>query len=202
MKRRLCVLAIILISALSVYETAADSQKKTSSGQHKAGTISEEKAATNATADAPPECAQVVRDFIAYISRPKPDIATDKQAQSRWLSDDLRKGLEHRLAAYNDYAKKNADSPEEPPSNADFVGSWDYPTTYSIVGVRRYDKRAIVDVTLKWGPKTQYPGDSRLASYVVVRERDAWKLDDVYTFRGEFVSTGSLSQTFASATYP
>ena len=80
------------------------------------------------------------------------------------------------------------------PGNSTFVGSWDYPSTYSIVASRRYGKRAIIDVLYKWGPKTNYPNDERTTSFIFLLEDGKWKLDDVYTFRGEFVQAESLNQ--------
>ena len=82
------------------------------------------------------------------------------------------------------------------PGNGTFIGSWDYPTTYSIVSSRRYGNRAIIDVLYKWGPKTNYPGDERTTSFIYVYEDRTWKLDDVYTFRGEFATAESLNQYF------
>lgn len=200
--RLTAICTCILLLGLFLSQNVADSQKRRGSRTVKTSSIVEVKPGANAVADAPPECAQLVRDFIAYTSRQKPDITNDTQARNRWLSDGLRKALDHRLSAYKDYAKKNPDSPEGPPANGDFMGSWDFPTTYSIVAARRYDNRAIVDVNFVWGPKTEYAGDTRLVSYVMVREGNAWKLDDIYTFQGKFVSAGSLSQTFQSDTYP
>jgi hypothetical protein len=190
-------LALALVVLITSSQGVASQKRKP-----RPSAISEEKAANTNVAEAPPEAVQLVRDVIAYVSHEKPDIANDKAAQTRWLSDTLRKALDHRLNVYKEFAKKNADSPEGPPGNSDFVGSWDYPTSFTISGSRRYDNRAIVDVVFKWGAKTQYPGDTRLASYVLAREGAGWKLDDIYTFRGEYVSTGSLSQTFSSESYP
>jgi hypothetical protein len=198
MKRQLCLLAFIgccLTSVLLFIGPVVEGQKR------KPVTIREEKLSA-VVADAPSECALIVREFIAYISREKPDIASDKQAQNRWLSDSLRKALVHRLGVYKEYDKKNPDSADGPPGNGDFVGSWDYPSSYAITAARRYDKRAIVDVIYTWGPKTQYAGDKRLVSYVLVREGNGWKIEDLYTFHGEFVSASSLNQTFFSESYP
>jgi hypothetical protein len=199
MKKQLCLLAIIsgsLISGLLLHQASAQNRRR------KPGTIREERLSAVAVAAAPPQCAQLVRDFIAYVSHEKPDIASDRQAQNRWLSDSLQKALVHRLTVYQEYDKKNPDSPEGPPGNGDFVGSWDYPTSFTIAASRRYDKRAIVDVIFTWGPKTEYPGDRRLVSYVLVSEGNGWKIEDLYTFHGEFVSAGSLNETFFSETYP
>jgi hypothetical protein len=52
----------------------------------------------------------------------------------------------------------------------------------------------VIDVLYKWGPKTNYSGDERTSSFVFLYEDGAWKLDDVYTFRGAFVQAESLSQ--------
>jgi hypothetical protein len=161
-----------------------------------------EEPATASLVLAPAECSRMVRDLILYLSHEKPDLTDDKATQNHWLSESLRKALAHRMDAYKDYAKKNPDSPEGPPSNADFIGSWDYPTSFMITGSRRYGERAIVDVTFKWGPGTEYTGDTRLTSNVFVHEDGGWKLDDIYTYRGKFVSGSSLSATFAGNDYP
>lgn len=170
--------------------------------QSRTAVVREERDAARASAAAPRECLTAARAFIAYVLRESPDIAGDEGAQKRWLSDALRKALAHRQEVYREYAKQNPDSPEGPPGNGDFVGSWDNPTGYAVTGSRRYGERAVVDVLFKWGAKTNYPDDSRLVSYVFVREGKAWKLDDIYTFRGEYVSASSLSATFLKETYP
>lgn len=199
MKKTFCILAVAAI-ALVIFGLV--SAQKRASGKRSAPSTIRETGYSAPTAPAPAECATVVRALVAYVSREKPDIATDSAAQNRWLSKSLREALAHRNKAYEEFAKKNPDSPEAPPSNADFVGSWDYPTTFSIVGSRLEDQHAIVDVTFTWGPKTQYPGDKRLTSYVFVHEGGVWKLDDIYTFRGEFVEASSLIATFSKDEYP
>jgi hypothetical protein len=49
---------------------------------------------------------------------------------------------------------------------------------------------------LQVGPKTNYPGDERTTSFIFLLEDGAWKLDDVYTFRGKFAHAESLNQYF------
>ena len=189
----------ILIFGLLVMQSSQGALARQRANASRIGEVS---SASTAVASAPSECLTSVRDFITYISREKPDIASDRDAQNRWLSQNLRRGLAHRLGAYRAFVKSNPDSPEGPPNNGDFVGSWDYPSIYSIIGSRRYGDRALVDIMFTWGKKTQYPGDTRLVTYVLVREDNAWKLDDIYTLRGKFVEAGSLSSTFAKEIYP
>jgi hypothetical protein len=177
-------------------------QTSDSQSQQPDRTIVEDKTGKPASDAVPEECLSVTRAFIAYISHEKPDITIDKQAQSRWLSADLNKGLANRMDVYRKFVKVNGDNPDGPPGNGDFVGTWDYPTTYSIAGSRRYSDRVMVDIVFTWGEKTEYAGDTRLVTYAFVQEGGAWKLDDIYTFRGKFVSATSLSATFSSNTYP
>ena len=142
---------------------------------------------------APRECFVAFREFFHYLQTSDPGIVRDEQAQKRWLSEDLRKALAQKLATFT----SPADDPDYP-SNNTFIGSWDQPTTYAIVASRRYGKRAVIDVLYKWGPKTNYPGDERTTSFIFLLEGDAWKLDDIYTFRGEFVQAESLNQYLRS----
>jgi hypothetical protein len=153
-------------------------------------TITEVKHAAPVAA-APRECLNTFRAFFSYLQYSKPDIVGDEQAQKRWLSQLLRKGLAEKLKSFT----SPAENPDYP-SNNSFIGAWDPPTTYSIVSSRRYGKRAVIDVLYKWGPKTNYPGDERITSFVFVLEDRAWKLDDIYNIRGEFAPPGSLYQYF------
>lgn len=138
---------------------------------------------------APRECLATLRQMFTYLRKAEPNIIRDEAAQKRWLSKDLREALMRQVATFT-----NPEENHDLPSNSTFVGSWDYPTTYSIVSSRRYGQRAVVDVLYKWGPNTNYPGDERTSSFIFVLEDGVWKLDDIYTFKGEFVSAGSLSE--------
>ena len=140
---------------------------------------------------APRECLVAFREFFQYLQKNEPGVVRDETAQKRWLTQELRKALAQKLATFS----IPADNPDYP-SNATFIGSWDYPTTYSIIASRRYGKRAVIDVLYKWGPKTNYPGDERTTSFIFLLEDGAWKLDDIYTFRGEFAQAESLNQYF------
>ena len=142
---------------------------------------------------APRECLVAFREFFRYLQTSDPGIVRDKQAQRRWLSQELRESLAQKLATFT----SPADDPDYP-SNNTFIGSWDQPTTYAIVSSRRYGKRAVIDLLYKWGPKTNYPGDQRTTSFIFLLEDGAWKLDDIYTFRGEFVQAESLNQYLRS----
>jgi hypothetical protein len=164
--------------------------------------IREESGARRSATEAPPEAVKRVREIIRYLFHQKPDIATDTSAQNRWLSEQMRKALSNRQTVYAAYAKENPESPEGPPSNADFIGSWNYPTGFRLVGSRLAGQRAVVDVLFTWGKNTEYPGDTRLTYYVLVRENGSWKLEDIYTFEGKFVSAGSLLETFRGKSYP
>jgi hypothetical protein len=140
---------------------------------------------------APKQCLLAFREFFNYLQKNEPSIVKDERAQKLFLSENLRKAFQQKIASFT----SGSDDPDFP-SNATFIGSWDYPTTYSIVSSRRYGDRAIIDVLYKWGPKTNYPGDERTTSFIYVFEDRMWKLDDVYTFRGEFAKAESLNQYF------
>jgi len=154
-------------------------------------TITEVKPAAPVAA-APRECLESFRAFFRYLQYSKPDIVSDEQAQKRWLSQSLRNSLAERLKTFTEPPAERPDYP----SNNTFIGTWDPPTTYSIVSSRRYGKSAVVEVLYKWGPKTNYPGDERITFFSFVLEDGGWKLDDVYNIRGEFAPPGSLYQYF------
>lgn len=138
---------------------------------------------------APKECLVAFREMFSYLQKRDTSIVKDEHAQQRWLTQELQKTLKQKVATFT----SPQDNPDFP-SNSTFIGSWDYPSTYSVVASRRYGKRAVIDVLYKWGPKTNYPGDERTTSFIFLLEDGKWKLDDVYTFRGEFVQAESLNQ--------
>ena len=166
-------ITLILSSALVAYGQSA---------------IVEVKHSTPAAA-APRECLAAFRGFFQYLQKREPGVVRDEQAQKRWLTRELRQALAQKLATFT----SPKDDPDYP-SNNTFIGSWDQPSSYAIVASRRYGKRAVIDVLYKWGPKTNYPGDERTTSFIFLLEDGAWKLDDIYTFRGEFVQAESLNQ--------
>ena len=152
--------------------------------------IAEVKGKTVAAA-APSECVLAWREFFSYLQKKETNIVKDERSQKLFLSKNLRTAFQQKIASFT----SAADDPDFP-GNGTFIGSWDYPSTYSIVSSRRYGNRAIIDVLYKWGPKTNYPGDERTTSFIYVLEDGRWKLDDVYTFRGEFATAESLNQYF------
>ena len=142
---------------------------------------------------APKECLFAFRELFRYLQKTEPSIVRDEQAQKRWLTAELREALKQKVATFT----SPQDDPDFP-GNGTVIGSWDYPSTYSIVSSRRYGNRVIVDVLYKWGPKTNYPGDERITSFIFLLEDGTWKLDDVYTFRGEFATAESLNAYLTS----
>lgn len=180
------ILLLALIAGIVVSSTA---QKTFTQQRHASPTTIRELKPKPVSVFAPRECLATFREFFSYLQKADSNIVRDETAQKRWLTQDLRKSLAQKVATFT----SPADDPDFP-SNATFVGSWDYPTTYSIVASRRYGQRAIIDVLYKWGPKTNYPGDERTSSFVFIYEDSAWKLDDIYTFKGAFAQAESLSQ--------
>jgi hypothetical protein len=153
---------------------------------------------------APSECLAVFRNFFSYVRKREPNIVTDEKAQTRWLTRRMRR-------AFVEHIKRSGNPKENPafPRNKTFVGVWNDPTTYSIVGSRHYDhrdsdnpndNRAIIDVLYEWDNEgsieNQYPGEKQLYSFIFVFEDGAWKLDDIYTFDDEYTSTESLRNHF------
>jgi len=176
--------AVVLILSCAGFVYAQQSAKTS---------IAEVKQTAPAVA-APRECLTAFREFFRYLQTSQPGIVRDEQAQKRWLTQDLRKALAQRVATFT----SSADNPEYP-TNYTFIGVWDLPSTYAIVSTRRYGKQAVIDVLYKWGPKTNYPGNERITSFIFQLEDGAWKLDDIYNLREEFGSPGSLHQYFVVA---
>jgi hypothetical protein len=178
MKRYIVPTAILLLCASAVCAQPPSTKHAIQEVKYNARTVA-----------APRECLLAFREFFRYVQQQTPGIVKDEQAQKRWLTKELREALMKKVASFTS-AEPNPDVP----NNDWFIGSWDYPSTYSIMASRRYGNRAIIDVLYKWGPNTNYPGDERTTSFIFLLEDGAWKLDDIYIFRGEFAQTESLTQ--------
>jgi hypothetical protein len=85
------------------------------------------------------------------------------------------------------------------------LGCWDMPTSYKIGGSHsttiqgdagteevRVSPRSVVDVVYRWGEGTQYEGDERNTSVILVKESGRWFIQDLYTHQGFFESAGSF----------
>ena len=159
---------------------------------------------SGAARPAPPACIATFRAFFNYVQKREPSILSDKQAQNRWLTRLMRTALAKHIEQSGN-PKENPDYP----SNQSFVGVWDKPTTFSIIGSRHYDyrnadnpddNRTVIDVLYEWsksgGPNNNYPGEKMLRSFIFVFEDGAWKLDDVYTFSDKYATPESLRAYF------
>jgi hypothetical protein len=161
---------------------------------------------SHANQPAPGDCIATFRAFFRYVQKSEPSILTDEQAQGRWLSWQLRQ-------SFADHVKRSGDPKKNPsyPSNQTFVRVWNNPTTFSIIGSRHYDyhnaknpsgNQATVDVLYEWGENkdgnldNQYPESKVLHTFIFVYEDGAWKLDDIYTFTGEYFTPRNLRQDF------
>lgn len=156
--------------------------------------LSVERKITASNESAPRECLKIFEEFFQYVYKGKSDIVKDMKAQDKWLSKNLKNAFTKHIEA----SGKPEENPDYP-SNASFVGAWEYPAGYSVIGSRKYGNRAIIDVNYKWGKGQNYEGDERQMSFIFVFEEKSWKLDDVYTFKSEYSSEESLAYYFKNS---
>jgi hypothetical protein len=200
MNQRLTKCAGLFAVLLTLAPTSLSIAQKRQRPPLKRPPFHEELAPLGSPTEVPAAGIQQVRQFIQYIILAKPDIATDSSAQQRFLSKAMQAAFANRRAVYAEFAKHN-DTPDLPPDNGAFVGAWDPPTSFRIVGSRLYDERAVVDVVFSWGKNTNYEGDTRLTSYLLIREQNNWKVCDIYVWDGDFESASSLIEVFRREKY-
>lgn len=197
------LLALILITLLAGAAMPQNSKRQKQTGAWKPrleNTPPKETKSKAVTLNAPTESIAALRSFLSFVFKPEPNLMKDKAAQAKLLSRHTRNGIDHLWKAYAKFEKDNPGC-NCSPDNDTFVGAWDYPMTYSIIGSRRYASRVIIDVIYRWGPETNYPGSERLVSYVLVSDDGDWKLDDIYTFHGENREAYSLTTELWVDTY-
>jgi hypothetical protein len=130
-------------------------------------------------------------DMLAAMFDASRDFATDPDAQRRYLAPKLVEAVAGRDAFAKARSEAMPDERTDPPSSEAFLDAWDRPSAYAILGSRAYGDVAWVDVRYTWGPATNYPGESRLASLLLHRIDGAWRLADIYDHASEFHATPS-----------
>ena len=198
MNRLLVVIVLILVASVTMPQ--ATKQQNRSWKPRLENSPPREIKSKDRPSTAPPESLAALHRFFLSVFKPEPKLTRDKAAQAELLSRHTRDGIEH---LWKTYAKFEKDNPgvDCSPDNDLFVGAWDYPTTYSIIDSRRYASRVVIDVKYRWGPETNYSGDERLVSYVLVLEDGRWKLEDIYTFHGESIDAESLTTSLRIDVY-
>jgi hypothetical protein len=147
---------------------------------------------------------EVVQPFFAYLaasdkSAAAPDISTDKSAQERWLSRELRE----ELTRANDYIRlqhpKAGGIPISPIDNASFRFAWDPPHKCTIIETISAPYTAIVAAKWIWEPDQQYAGSVQRAYFILVLEDGAWRTLDIQADPYKFhPSKSSLMRTLNS----
>jgi hypothetical protein len=143
-------------------------------------------AATPATPDA------VVNDFFKYLLSPKHDIMKDSGAQNRWLTKDLRHTVASSDAAATKAAKAHPNEQIDGVTNGTFLATWDPPTNFKIADTKATPPTARVDLLYTWGPKSQYPGETRKMTVLLTQEDGAWKVSDIQSHKSKFNPESTL----------
>lgn len=145
--------------------------------------------------EAPKDCLDCLREFLQYVGKPQPELVNDFVAQEKFISSSFRVAINKRVINLQKALLEEKGSETRlPTSNDVFVGFWDLPTTYAILGSRNYNERAMIDVLYTWGKSSNYPGEKVIATFVFSKEQTQWKIEDIYICRGGFNDTYSLVQ--------
>jgi hypothetical protein len=144
---------------------------------------------------APDECLRTLRSFLAYCFDAKRDILADGVSQDRWLTPALRNQILDNERRVQERRKEFPTDRIDSVSNHDFIGFWDLPSTFRILGSRSYGDQATIDVEYSWVTGTNYDGDIERVAYGLVCDGKTWRVDDVFQLRGPYIPTGlCLSQ--------
>jgi hypothetical protein len=149
-------------------------------------------AAFAAPAAPTPSPEATVNDFFTYLLSHKHDIVKDSAAQTRWLTKDVRRSLATAETAANKAAKAHPNEQIDSPDNGTFLAAWDPPTSFKITGTKAKEATATVDLLFTWGPKTQYPGETRKMTVLLAQEDGAWRVSDIQSHAAKFNQASTL----------
>lgn len=133
-----------------------------------------------------------VKDFFTYLLAAKRDISTDTKSQERWLTKSLRQALATANSSATKAVKAHPDEKIDVPSNETFLAAWDKPTTFTLTETKSTPPKARVGLRYTWGPKTNYPGETRPMTVLLTFEDGAWRVDDIQCHKSKFSEEGTL----------
>lgn len=145
-----------------------------------------------ATAAPAPTPEATANDFFTYLLSAKHHIEKDVAAQKRWLTENVRRELMTADAAAAKAAKTHPNEEIDGPNNGTFIAAWDPPTSFKITGTKTKDAKASVDLLFTWGPKTQYPGETRKMTVLLALEDGAWRVSDIESHAAKFNQASTL----------
>lgn len=160
---------------------------------------------------------QATRTFMnrLFKARVREPLLKDEAFCKRFFSASLRQQVATSIAQFNNRTPgklASFGSRERGGFSLDTIfNAWDFPTSYRVGGShytsrtdtdwdehwRKHttpEQRAVVDVIYHWGPDTQYMGNERVTSVILVKEKGRWYIDDLYTHNASRNSPGSLHQ--------
>ena len=138
----------------------------------------------------PPEL--VVNAFFTYLLKDTPDIADDTGAQNLWLSTSLRQQFLETLALNQKLAATNLTAKNEPLTNGTFLNAWDKPSRFKVLSVQRTPYLSLVKIRYDSDAGTNYEGDQRIMTVVLIFEDGAWRVSDIHTHASKFASNDTL----------
>lgn len=133
-----------------------------------------------------------VNDFFTYLLSPEHHIIKDSAAQNRWLTKDVRLELAKADAAASKAAKAHPNEQIDAPDNGTFLAAWDTPTSFKVTGAKATPPTAHVDLLFTWGPKTNYPGETRKMTVQLTQEDGAWQVSDIHSHKAKFNQDSTL----------
>ena len=148
----------------------------------------------------PPQCVENFRGFINYIFGNTPNLFFNERAQDQWLSEDLRRAAANHVRTFL-RAQSEPTPPPTFPDNVTFVGAWDFPTSYRIVGARPEGGKYIIEILYIWGPGTNYEGERRPVSVIFVDEGGNCKVDDMLHHAAPYSSKFRLKEELLKDRY-
>ncbi len=149
-------------------------------------------AVTAASPSTGPAPEATVNDFFAYLLKPKRDITKDSVAQDRWLTKDVRHALATAMAGADKAAKAHPGEQIAAPDNGTFLAAWDPPTSFKVTETKSTPPTARVEVRFTWGPKSQYPGETRMMTVQLIQEDGAWRIADIHSHKAKFNGDSTL----------
>lgn len=135
---------------------------------------------------------KVTTEFFQYLLTSQREITSDSPAQERWMSEALRSELVKAMEAAKRKALERRGEKIDLPSNDTFLAAWEKPASFKIISSQKTPFTALAAVEFLWSAQSEYPGDKRTMTTVLVYENTGWRISDIHVHKGKYTDNRSV----------
>ena len=149
-------------------------------------------------ADQSPGYTNIAKEFInTYLNRAKSAEVSYRQT-SIWFTSELNQLMNGYIKLRSKDIKEHPKEMPDPSIEEKLSIFWDLPSHVEITSANESGDSALVLLLCTWGKGTDYEGDKQPISLIFKKSPRGWKIDNITTPKGKFVSQSDLREELSN----